>query len=118
MACNMDVRKLENAHLPLWLLKDTCWMMQWKIAGICMILPTIAVAIWMIYHTWNHNDRWINIATTCWICGNSYWMAVEFFGLEKQLKIYTLIPFIAGFIAVIIFYFLEKNVHERNHQPH
>jgi hypothetical protein len=116
MACKMNLRRLENAHLPLWLLKDTCWMMQWKVAGMIMIVPTIAVAVWMIYHTRSTHDKWVNIATTCWILGNSFWMGVEFLNLENELKLFTLVPFIAGFISVIIFYSLEKTKNGRNHQ--
>ena len=112
----MELKKLENAHLPLWLLKDTCWMLQWKTAGIIMIFPTLAVAIWMIYHTRKRNDKWINIATTFWIIGNSFWMSVEFFNVENCLKMYTLIPFILGFIAVIIFYYKESIDYGRNNK--
>ena len=112
----IDIRKLENAHLPLWLLKDTCWMMQWRIAGMLMVVPTIAVALWMIYHTRQTNEKWINVATTFWIIGNSYWMCVEFFGMETLLKQYTLIPFVMGFIAVIIFYSKGNKPYGRDHQ--
>ena len=39
------IRHYENLHIPLWLIKDTCWMMEFKVLGVCMIAPTLIVAL-------------------------------------------------------------------------
>ena len=99
------IRHYENLHIPLWLLKDTCWMLQWKIMGITMIIPTLFVAIIISYKSWKEKDDeyWTNLAITFWITANSYWMICEF-GAREELKIYAAIPFVGGMLCVIWFY--------------
>ncbi|MBN8696945.1 MAG: hypothetical protein J0L87_10465 [Bacteroidetes bacterium] len=99
------IRHYENLHIPLWLLKDTCWMMQWKIMGITMIIPTVLIAVIIAIKTWQEksDEFWINLAICMWITANSYWMLCEFFHHE-ELKNYAGIPFVMGMIAVSIFY--------------
>jgi len=98
-------RHYENLHIPLWLLKDTCWMMQWKSLGIGMVIPTILIAIIITVKTWfeKNDEFWINLAICFWISANSYWMICEFIDHE-ELKNYAGIPFVAGMISVIFFY--------------
>ena len=99
------IRHFENLHIPLWLLKDTCWMMQWRALGITMIVPTITVAIIIAAKSWKEKDDevWINLAICFWISANSYWMICEFFHHE-EFKNYAGIGFLAGMISVAWFY--------------
>jgi hypothetical protein len=103
------IRHYENLHIPLWLLKDTCWMLQWRYLGITMIVPTLAVAIYLTYKSCrDKNAEWlINLAITFWICANSYWMCCEFFKRE-DIKNFAGIPFVLGMISVAIFYLLPR----------
>ena len=98
-------RHYENLHIPLWLLKDTCWMLQWKILGMAMIIPTISIAIIITYKSLKDKEDafWINLAICFWISANSYWMICEFMKHE-ELKNYAGIPFIGGMICVAYFY--------------
>ena len=107
------IHQYENLHIPLWLLKDTCWMLQWKALGITMIIPTISVAIIISIKSWREKADafWINLAVLFWIAGNSYWMLCEFFHHE-ELKNYAGIPFLAGMIAVLYFY--KKRLIDQN----
>ncbi len=103
----------ENIHIPLWLLKDTCWMLQWKTLGVAMIIPTVLVALIITIKSWReHEDEfWINLAVLFWISGNSYWMLCEFF-YHEDIKNYAGIPFVIGLISVAYFYkirLLSKN---------
>ncbi|MFL5730191.1 MAG: hypothetical protein ACJ75J_11955 [Cytophagaceae bacterium] len=98
------LRRWENIHIPLWLIKDTCWMMEWKTLGITMITPTIAVALLITYKTRNVAEFYINLAISFWISANAYWMCCEFLG-HVELKNYAGYPFIAGFICCGIFYY-------------
>ena len=29
--------RFDNVHVLLWLIKDTCWMLEWKVLGTIMI---------------------------------------------------------------------------------
>lgn len=99
-----EIRKFENFHIILWLLKDTSWLMNWQALGISMILPTVSLAIFM---TWRFrktmSELYHNLAVVCWICANSFWMLTEFFGAEN-LQIFAAIPFALGFICLFTYY--------------
>jgi len=83
-------------------------MMQWKILGITMIVPTVSVALIIAVKSLREkNDEfWINLAVLFWIGGNSFWMLCEFFNHE-EIKNYAGIPFIIGMLSVAYFY--KKN---------
>ena len=80
-------------------------MMQWKIAGMMMILPTVTVAIIIAFITFKQksDEFWINLAICFWIAANSYWMICEFVKHE-ELKNYAGIAFTAGIICTAYFY--------------
>ncbi len=98
------IREYENLHILLWLLKDTCWVMLWRIPGLIMIIPTIAVAIhitWLSRKT--PSDLYHNLAICCWISANSIWMTGEFF-FEDTLRTPAMFFFAAGLMAVCYYY--------------
>jgi hypothetical protein len=101
----LKIRHYENLHIPLWLLKDTCWMFHWRAAGITMIFPTVLVAAIIAIKSWKEkgDEFWINLAVLFWISGNSYWMLCEFLKHE-ELKDYAGIPFFTGMVCVAYFY--------------
>ena len=113
MLDNYSLRKIENLHIPLWLLKDTCWMMEWKTLGITMIVPTVGFAFYIAYVTRKSEDLFINIAICFWIMANAFWMSCEFFG-HVEYKFYAGIPFALGFTSTAYFYILKlrKKRHE------
>jgi hypothetical protein len=95
--------RFDNVHILLWLIKDTCWMLEWKVLGCLMIVPTIAVAIYLAARSATEQVFWINLAVCFWITANAYWMVCEFVGRE-EIKNYAGLPFAMGFICVAIFY--------------
>ena len=95
--------KFDNMHVLLWLIKDTCWMLEWRVLGTAMILPTIAVAVFLAVRSRLERLFWINLAICFWISANSYWMLCEFFGHE-DIKDWAGIPFAFGFAAVARYY--------------
>ena len=99
------IRHYENIHIPLWLMKDTCWLLQWKILGVTMIVPTLGVAIFITINNFREKEMeaWINLAICFWISANAFWMCCEFFNHE-ELKFYAAFPFALGFVAVGWFY--------------
>ncbi|MBL0341423.1 MAG: hypothetical protein IPP71_11060 [Bacteroidetes bacterium] len=98
------IREYENLHILLWLLKDTCWVMLWKVPGLIMILPTLAVAI---HITWIRrkivSDLFHNLAVCFWISANSIWMIGEFF-LDDGLRPVAMVFFVLGLLTVLFFY--------------
>ena len=48
-----NIRKVENAHVALWLLKDVSWCAAWHALGMLMVLPTFGVTLhitWKMRH--------------------------------------------------------------------
>jgi hypothetical protein len=104
----MERRILENFHVLLWLIKDLCWAMEFKLFGSFLVLPTIAAAVWILIITKDQNEFWVNLAVLFWIIANSTWMLVDFFQFGS--KYYCLPSFICGFIAFGMYcYKLWKN---------
>jgi hypothetical protein len=109
-------RRLENLHIVFWLFKDISWCMIWKVLGIAMIVPTLAVAIYIAYRTRNIKSELAhNLAVAFWISANSYWMISEFFGFDEvhiwngyEGKHLAMIPFVIGVIILAWYYLIQR----------
>ena len=108
----LRIRKFENLHIVFWLVKDTCWMMEWRYMGLIMIVPTFLLAVYLALKTIRHREFFINAAIFFWITANSYWMIVEFF-FDDRGKHLSAIPFALGFVSVAVYYLKPK---EREHE--
>lgn len=99
------LRKTENLHVVFWLIKDMCWMLEFKTAGTIMILPTLLMAFYVTYLSKNNIDLIIvNIAIIFWIAANSAWMLSDFFlNIPKNI---SLLFFILGIITMLIYIFI------------
>lgn len=99
-----NIRAYENLHIFLWLLKDTCWIMDFHVGGIIMIVPTVLAAIHITWR-WRKdvNEFLHSLAVTCWIFANAIWMIGEFY-YDDTLRPYAAPFFIAGLISVGIYY--------------
>ena len=96
---------IENGHIFLWLLKDTCWALVWKPGGIFMIFPTLSVAIYILYRSRsNRAELFHNLAICLWITANSVWMTTEFFGIDKEYKKYAVGIFLIGIALLLVYY--------------
>jgi hypothetical protein len=111
------IRKIENVHILLWLLKDISWCLVYKPLAIAMIFPTLAIGILVTYvHRKNITDLIHNSSVVFWITANSFWMITEFLGAEHNF-LNTGIPgkwIAAGFfaigIALLIFYYTYRAI--------
>ena len=75
-----DIRKKENLHIVLWLVKDFGWIMDFKILALLMAVPTLALAAQLCWITRRDNSELHhNAAVLCWITVNVIWMTGEFF---------------------------------------
>jgi hypothetical protein len=95
-------RVTENFHILLWLIKDTCWVLEIKMLGLAMILPAILMAVLITKRSSQTSEFYVNLSVFFWICANSFWMCVEFFDL-LQFKYITAFPFALGFVAFGIY---------------
>ena len=109
-------RRLENLHIVFWLFKDISWCMIWKVLGIAMVVPTLAVAIYIAYRTRQIKSELAhNLAVAFWISANSYWMISEFFGFDEvhiwngyEGKHLAMIPFVIGVIILAWYYLIQR----------
>lgn len=115
----LKYRRMENLHIVFWLLKDVAWCMIWKPLGILMIFPTLAISIVIAWRTRHLVSEWChNLAITCWISANSYWMLSEFAGFDNRVLIgnltfkhLSLIPFLLGLLLLVYYYTFWKPRH-------
>ena len=109
-------RRMENLHIVFWLFKDISWCMSWRVLGVAMIIPTLAVAIYISYKNRKIKSELAhNLAVTFWISANSYWMISEFFGFDEMVvwgiyegKHLAMIPFIIGVIILAWYYIVQR----------
>ncbi|HRO43039.1 MAG TPA: hypothetical protein PL009_09405 [Flavipsychrobacter sp.] len=103
-------RWIENGHIFLWLIKDTCWALEYKVGGVLMIFPTIIVAFYILWKSWNvRSEVFHNGAVCIWIIANSAWMIGEFLLHDTRPVAATL--FALGLVLLIYYYlrFFKKD---------
>ena len=108
-------------HIVFWLFKDISWCMLWKVLGIAMIIPTLAISIIIAWRTRQiKSELSHNLAVSFWISANSYWMISEFFGFDTvhlwrgfEGKHLALIPFGVG-VLILMYYYLFLKIKERD----
>jgi hypothetical protein len=100
----MNARRIENAHVAFWLLKDFSWCTSTRWLGLLMIAPTLALAIRLAYHTRDNAEDCVhNVATCFWIGANIIWMIGEFF-YDDHTRGYAQVSFWAGLTTLAIYY--------------
>lgn len=76
----MNLKKLENLHVALWLLKDCSWCQTWVKVGMMAALPALYLQIYFTWHTRHCAEDFVhNLAVSLWIAANVIWMLGEFF---------------------------------------
>lgn len=105
-----NYRWLENLHILLWLIKDTCWALEWKLGAIAMILPTICVAIYLLYRSKNNKTEIYHNAAVCmWIIANSTWMIGEFVNYDLRALAAIIFGFGLGVLGVYYTVYFRKD---------
>lgn len=101
------IRRFENLHILLWLVKDLCWVTFSKAAGILMIIPTLLLAIFITWRTREVRAELAhNIAICMWICANSVWMIGEFYFNDSTRQL-AVVFFVTGLLSMLYYYFAE-----------
>lgn len=100
------IKKFESLHIVFWLIKDSCWMFEFKWLGILMVIPTLIIAGIIVYISRKTNDIYLNFSILFWILANSFWMYCEFFNYGEN-KMFSSIPFALGFLFVGVYYYKQ-----------
>lgn len=107
----LKTRVLENLHILLWLAKDSCWMLEWKLAGTVMFFPTLSMAIYICWmHRKDKAELYASLAVCSWILANATWMFHDFYTYPS--KTLALAFFVNGFLWVFFYIyevFIKKN---------
>jgi hypothetical protein len=102
------VRTGENLHVVLWLLKDLCWIMDLRVVGLVMVLPTVWLAVWITWRSRNNrSDRFHSAAVVCWILANSTWMIGEFF-MNDGTRPLAVVFFVTGLVLIAWYYLMPR----------
>ena len=104
-------RRVENLHILFWLIKDVCWAMNFKTLGMLMIVPTMTVALIILFQTRHILSEFIhNLAVVFWIVANCTWMIGEFWGIDENLigniglRQMAIVPFGLGLMVLLYYY--------------
>jgi prepilin signal peptidase PulO-like enzyme (type II secretory pathway) len=102
-------RVFENMHIVFWLIKDMSWALKFRSLGVAMFIPTLLLALLITWQTRNiRSELYHNLAVTCWIIANGFWMICEFFWEDQDyLRYFTAIPFSLGLLFVVYYYVSE-----------
>ena len=102
-----DIRKIENLHVFLWLMKDLSWCALWRGLGMTMVLPTLLVVLWITWHSRKQLSDCVHNGAVCfWICANITWMIGEFYFNDHTRGI-ARVFFFGGMILLIGYYGYE-----------
>lgn len=94
---------VDNLHILFWLIKDACWALMFRPGGMLMIIPTLSVAIYILWKSRHYRwELFHNIAVCLWISANSLWMTGEFF--QWELRPYAVILFLIGLSLLAVYY--------------
>jgi hypothetical protein len=109
----LNQRQLDIIHVPLWILKDTFWMMEYKTLGLLMIIPTLSVAIILCFKSYKYIQRFLlNLTVLCWISANALWMVSDFY--EWPTQWISLILFGTGLITTAYFFYVRKRIRQNS----
>lgn len=102
-------RIAENMHIIFWLIKDMSWALKFRLLGLGMFIPTLLLSLLITWQTRKiRSELFHNLAVTCWIIANGFWMICEFFWEDLDyLRYYTAIPFSLGLLFVAYYYLSE-----------
>lgn len=100
---SFNLRQLDNFHILTWLIKDICWVKEYKPGGMFMIVPTIGIAFLMAWKTRRYKARFYsNFSVFCWMCADSVWMMDDFYELNASAV--TVGFFITGILSMAYYY--------------
>jgi hypothetical protein len=85
---------LQLIHIPLWVLKDFCWMMGMSWLSLIFAIPAILVSVLVINYTAGVK-KLENYIILCWLTANVLWL------LDEKLNANTHYASVVFFIIAI-----------------
>jgi hypothetical protein len=108
------LRRTENIHIVLWLIKDICWVLNFRIGGMIMIVPTLLVAMYITWKGRNYrSELFHNIAVCLWISANINWMIGEFY-YDDTTRPLSIVFFALGLAFIFYYYIIERLLLKRS----
>ncbi|MFN5621160.1 MAG: hypothetical protein ACK478_07650 [Flavobacteriales bacterium] len=105
---NVRLNRFDNLHILFWLIKDMSWCLMSKTVGTLMIIPTVAVALIILYRSREHLSSFIhNLSVLFWIAANSLWMLGEMYCADCT-KPYAIWIFVGGTSILLGFYLFSS----------
>jgi hypothetical protein len=102
-----NIKKLENLHVGLWLLKDASWCEEWIKVGMMVALPTLVLAMKIAWESRRDAEDLVhNIAVCLWLCANVVWMVGEFF-FDDGTRAISRVFFFSGLALLVGFYLVR-----------
>ena len=99
-----DIRRIENLHVALWLLKDVSWCSSWKLFGLLIIPPTLTMAVYITWKTREVAAELVHNLVVCfWICANITWMLGEFYW-DDGTRRFARMFFYFGIVLLVLHY--------------
>lgn len=99
-----SIRDFENFHILLWLIKDTCWLLEFHTAAMISIVPTVGFAVYIAIKSRDDRKEFIHSLAVClWITANATWMIGEFFYNDAWRPV-ALVFFLGGLVLVAGYY--------------
>lgn len=106
---NKNIRKYENFHILLWLVKDAAWVSHFRTLGMLMIIPTLVIAVDIAWRSRKRlHDIFHNAAICCWIAANATWMTGEFY-FNDGTRPFAKIFFGLGLCLISYYYIFLRN---------
>ncbi len=103
-----SLRANENLHIVLWLLKDLCWLMGFKVMGAVIFVPTVLMAVWIAWRNRAETSELLHSAAVVfWIMANGVWMLGEFWYADTKRQ-YAVPFFIMGLFLIACYYLVLR----------
>lgn len=101
-----SLRVNENLHVVLWLFKDLCWLMEYRVTALVMVFPTLAMAVYIAWLSTRDRSQFMHaLAVLFWISANSTWMIGDFFFEARGHGIAAAL-FLSGLGILAVYYTL------------
>jgi len=101
---NERLSRFDNLHILFWLIKDMSWCLMSKTIGSLMIVPTILIALIILFRSREHLTSFVhNLAVLFWISANSLWMLGEMY-CSDCTKPYAIWLFSTGMGVLLLYY--------------
>lgn len=99
------LKYFERAHIPLWIIKDSLWMLGYGKLSFAFAVPTILLSFLLVWYN-RGTERYMELMMGFWLTANTMWMCHEQF--HTNTKTLALAMFICGLLTFPFYLMSEK----------